>query len=96
MSKAVIDSFLTLVLHEKSDKSCNLASLFDRICKREGVPMRIFMYQAGTQPEIFLGKGGFVKLGQEKKKVKKKDPAGKIFRVFSLTLKTTFWMENLA
>ena len=30
-----IDSFLTLVSHEKSGKSCNLASLFDRICNKE-------------------------------------------------------------
>ena len=43
--EAGIDSLLTLVSHDKSGKSCNLASLFDRICEREGATKRIFMYQ---------------------------------------------------
>ena len=52
--------------------------------------MRIFMYQAGTQPEIFLGKGGFVKLGQEKKKSRKKTLQEKILEFFLLLLKLHF------
>ena len=43
--EAGIDSFLTLASHEKLGKSCNLASLCDRICEREGVTKGIFMYQ---------------------------------------------------
>ena len=36
---------MTLVSQEKSGKSYNLASLFDRICESEVVIKRIFMYQ---------------------------------------------------
>ena len=43
--EAGIDSFLTLVSHEKLGKSCNLASLCDRICEREGLTKGIFIYQ---------------------------------------------------
>ena len=45
-------------------------------------------YFTDAQPEIFLGRGGFVKLGHFDKhfylKVKKKGPTGKHFGVFSL------------
>ena len=49
----------------------------------------------GTQPEIFHGWGGFVKLGHFDKyfmkKSRKKDPTGKTLEFFLLdTLKTTF------
>ena len=54
----------------------------------------------GAQPEIFQGRGGFVKLRHfDKHFVKnsrKKGPAGKILEFFLTdTLKTTFWMVNL-
>ena len=52
----------------------------------------------GAQPEIFQGRGGFVKLGHFDKlfvKNQKKAPQGKILELFLLdTLKTTFWMED--
>ena len=56
---------------------------------------------SGAQPDIFQGRGGFVKLGHfDKHFVKnsrKKGPAGKISEFFLLdTLKTTFWMVNLS
>ena len=49
----------------------------------------------GAQPEIFLGRRGFVKLGHFNKhfikKSRKKAPHGKILKFFLLdTLKTTF------
>ena len=59
--------------------------------------MLIFFHvtSAGTQPEIFQGRGGFVKLGHFDKhfikKSRKKTPQGKILEVCHLdTLKTTF------
>ena len=53
------------------------------------------MYTPGTQPEIFQGRGGFLKLRHFDKhfikKVKKKGPLGKTLEFFLLdTLKTTF------
>ena len=50
---------------------------------------------AGEQPEIFQGRGGFVKLGHFdkyfNKKSRKKAPQGKCLEFFLLdTLKTTF------
>ena len=42
--EAGINANLTLVSHDKSGKTCNLASLFDRICERGGVTKRISMY----------------------------------------------------
>ena len=56
--------------------------------------------RAGAQPEIFQGRGGFVKLGHLDKhftkKSRKKAPQAKILEFFLLdTLKATFWMANL-
>ena len=36
---------MTLVLHDKSGKSCSQAELFDLICEREGIQKRLFLYQ---------------------------------------------------
>ena len=54
----------------------------------------------GAQPEIFLGRGGFVKLRHFDKhflkKLGKKAPQRKILEFFFLdTFKTAFWMANL-
>ena len=51
--------------------------------------------ETGGQPEIFQGRGGFVKLGHSDKhfirKSRKKAPQGKFLKFFLLdTLKTTF------
>ena len=56
--------------------------------------------RTGAQPDIFQGRGGFVKLGHFDthfiKNSIKKGPAGKIWEFFLLdTLKTIFWMVNL-
>ena len=53
------------------------------------------MSVAGAEPEIFLDRGGFVKLGHFDKhfikKSRKKAPQAKILKFFLLdTLKTTF------
>ena len=53
------------------------------------------MTKSGAQPEIFQGRGGFVKLGHFDKhvikKLRKKAPQGKDLEFFLLdTLKTTF------
>ena len=53
-----------------------------------------YYYRTGAQPEIFPGRGGFVKLGHFDKhfikKSRKKAPQGKILELFFLdTLKTT-------
>ena len=53
------------------------------------------MIVSGVQPEIFQGRGSFVKLGHFDKhfikKSRKKAPQGKILEFFLLdTLKTTF------
>ena len=58
------------------------------------------MAYTGVQPEIFQGRGGFMKLGHFDKnfikKSRKKAPQGKILEFFILdTLKTTFWIANL-
>ena len=54
----------------------------------------------GAQPDIFQGRGGFVKLGHFDKhfikKSRRKATQGKILEFFLLdTLKTTFWIANL-
>ena len=59
-----------------------------------------YIHITGAQPEMFQGRGGFVKLGHfDKHFVKnliKKGPTGKISEFFLLdTLKTTFSMANL-
>ena len=53
-----------------------------------------------AQPEIFQGRGGFVKLGTpiniSSNIPEKKAPQGKILKFFLWdTLKTTFWLVNL-
>ena len=67
------------------------------ILRKIHVTMKSFAptFSTGAQPEIFQGRGGFVKLGHfDKHFVKnsrKKDPAGKISEFLLLdTLKTTF------
>ena len=62
--------------------------------------VRFFIAFAGAQPEIFLGRGGFVKLGHFDKhflkKSRKKAPQRKILEFFLLdTFKSAFWMANL-
>ena len=55
-------------------------------------------FQAGAQPAIFQGRGGFVKLGHFDKhlikKSRKNAPRRKILEFFLLD-KITFWMANL-
>ena len=56
---------------------------------------RLYFLCSGVQPEIFQGRGGFVKLGHFNKhfikKSRKKAPQRKILEFFLLdTLKTTF------
>ena len=57
-------------------------------------------YNVGAQPEIFQGRGGFLKLGYFNKhflkKSRKKAPQQKILELLVRnTLKTIFWTENL-
>ena len=61
---------------------------------------QIRISMSGVQPEIFLGRGGFVKLGHFDKhflkKWRKNATQGNILEFFLLdTFKTAFWMANL-
>ena len=55
--------------------------------------------EAGSQPEIFQGRGGFVELGHFDKffvkNTREKSPQRKILELLLLdSLKSTFWMED--
>ena len=75
--------------------------LFLRTCKKTMLccNTRLLPVAPDAQPEIFQGRGGFVKLGRFDKyfikKSRKKAPQRKISSFFLLdTLKTTFRMAN--
>ena len=43
--EAGFEAILNLVTHDKSDKSCSKADVFDHICERENAVKRMFLYQ---------------------------------------------------
>ena len=96
------ESFICVLWKICSENFCqldNIGVLFKKVLLLQPTTLSQ-RGSSGAQPEIFQGRGGFMKLGHFDKhfikKSRKKVPHGKYLKFFPLdTLKTTFWMANL-